>query len=160
MLTTCKLPPKLPLSPRSALPVPLPIACWTHAARPRPPAAANSLDCKRRAGRLNPNPGGQRLPFPLSRPWRPPAPTPRPESNLLTSLMKGVLSVSLGHCHLQESLGCAKLWRSTKGVGLRKRIRASLARTQIKVFQVSLNSCHGLSGASSFLYSWCLWVGC
>lgn len=43
---------------------------------------------------------------------------------------------------------------------IRKRIRASLARAQIKVFQVSLNSCHGLSGASSFLYSWCLWVGC
>lgn len=74
MLTTCKLPPKLPLSPRSARPVPLPIAGWTRAARPRPPAAANSRDCKRRAGRLNPSPGGQRLPFPLRRPGRAVAP--------------------------------------------------------------------------------------
>lgn len=74
MLTTCKLPPKLPLSSRNALPVPLPIAGWTHAARPRPPAAANSLDCKRQAGRLNQSPGGQRLPFPLRRPGRAVAP--------------------------------------------------------------------------------------
>ena len=123
MLTTCELPPKLRLSPRHALVVPLPIAGWTHAARPRPPAPASSRDCKRRAWRLNPNPGGQRLPFPLRRPGRaaaPASPNPAP-------------SVRSAHCAHERCLVSALWALSPAGkLGLRLTVEEHERSSRIK----------------------------
>lgn len=119
-LTTCKLPPKLPLSVRHALPVPLPISGWTHAARPRPPAPASRRGCKPRAWRLNPAPAGGRSPLPTrSTAMRRDARQSQASAQCpVRSLLSGKVSCQ---CHLGTVI-CRKARGATSSWGARKEL--------------------------------------